>query len=105
MEKRFTLIFDDIILKQLKQAAKNQSIKEILSKMLDKIEIFGPRAGELLDSQLALYEVKKKHPPLRLYYKYNESTSEIYVFEYEMKTSVEKQQKTIQRIKIKLLKS
>ena len=105
MEKRFTLIFDEIILKQLKQAAKNQFIRNLLSKMLDKIEEFGPKGGELLDSQLGIYEVKKKHPPLRLYYKFNQSTNEIYVFEYEMKTSSEKQQKTIQRIKAKLLKS
>ena len=55
METHFTLVFDDVMIKQLKKAAKNQHIKEILTKMLDKLELSGPDAGELLDSQLSLY--------------------------------------------------
>ena len=103
MEKHYTLVFDDVIAKQLKKAAKNQHIKEILTKMLDKLEFSGSDAGELLDSQLALYEVKIKHPPIRLYYKHNKSTNEIYVFEFEMKTSPEKQKATIIRLKNKTI--
>ena len=103
MDKNYNLVFDDVIIKQLKKAAKNQHIKEILTKMLDKLEFSGPDAGELLDSQLSLYEVKIKHPPIRLYFKHNKSTNEIYVFEFEMKTSPEKQKATIIRIKKKTI--
>ena len=98
----YTLVFDDVMIKQLKKAAKNQHIKEILTKMLDKLELSGPDAGELLDPQLSLYEVKIKHPPLRLYFKHNRSTNEIYVFEFEMKTSPEKQKATIINLKKKI---
>jgi len=46
-----------------------------------------------------------KHPPIKLYFKHNIHNDEIYVFEYEMKTSEEKQQNTIEKIKKKILKS
>ena len=101
MGTNYTLVFDDVMTKQLKKAAKNQHIKEILTKMLDKLELSGPDAGELLDSQLSLYEVKIKHPPIRLYYKHNKSTNDIYVFEFEIKTSPEKQEATIKKLKQK----
>ena len=48
-------------------------------------------------------EVKNKHPPLRLYYKHRKETNEIYVFEFEMKTSSQKQKKTISRLKKTLM--
>ena len=101
MGTNYNLVFDDVMVKQLKKAAKNQHIKEILTKMLDKLELSGPDAGELLDSQLSLYEVKIKHPPIRLYFKHNKLTNEIYVFEFEMKTSPEKQKATIIKLKKK----
>ena len=104
MTKNYTLVFDDVILKQLKQAGKNQQIKQIISKIFDKIEELGPRAGKLLDSHLFIYAIKMKSPPLRLYYKYNSATSEIYLFEFEMKTSEGKQQRMIEKLKRKLLK-
>ena len=87
MEKPYNLVFDDVMIKQLKKAAKNQHIKEILTKILDKLELSGPKAGDLLDSQLFIYEIKVKHPPIRLYFKHDKQTDEIYVFEFEMKTS------------------
>ena len=102
MGTNYNLVFDDVMIKQLKKAAKNQHIKEILTKMLDKLEFSGPDAGELLDSQLSLYEVKIKHPPIRLYYKHNKLSNEIYVFEFEMKTSPEKQKATIIKLKKKV---
>jgi hypothetical protein len=105
MEKDFTLVFDEVIIKQLQHAAKNHQIKQIVSKMLTKIEILGPLAGKLLDSQLALYEMKSKHPPIRLYFKHNKVTNQIYVFEFEMKTSKEKQKGTINSLKKRALKS
>ncbi len=105
MQNKYNLIFDEIMIKQLHKAAKNQHIKQILTKMLDKIEIMGPNAGKLLDSKLFIYEVKSKHPPIRLYFKHNIRTDEIYVFEYEMKTSEERQQTTIEKIRRKILES
>lgn len=101
MGERYTLIFDDVMVKQLKRAAKNLHIKKILTKMLDKLEYLGADVGELLDSQLFLYELKNKHPPIRLYFKHNKQLNEICIFEFEMKTSQEKQQTTIKRIKQK----
>ena len=105
MKKPYPLVFDDVILKQLKKASKNQQIKRLLAKMLDKLELIGPLAGDLLDSKLFIYELKNKHPPIRLYFKHNTTTDEIYVFEFEMKTSPVKQRKTINKLKKKILKS
>ncbi|MBI2670754.1 hypothetical protein HYX18_02150 [Candidatus Woesearchaeota archaeon] len=105
MTDKYTLIFDNVIVRQLNKASKNKFIKDILTKMLDKIELLGPNAGDLLDSRLFIYEIKSKNPPIRLYFKHNRNTNEIYVFEFEMKTSPEKQQRTIEKIRRKLLKS
>jgi len=101
MEKHYALVFDDVMVKQLKKAAKNQHVKEILSKMLDKLESLGADAGDLLDSRLFIYEIKNKHPPIRLYFKHNKQTDELHVFEFEMKTSQKKQQSTIDKVKQK----
>jgi len=100
--KNYQLIFDKVILKQLKKAGKNQQVKNILSKILDKIEELGPRAGNLIDSRLLIYEVKIMRPPIRLYYKLKKNSNQIYVFEYEMKKSKEKQQETIDKIRKKV---
>ena len=101
----YSLVFDEVMVKQLQKAGKNQHVKQFLTKMLDKIEELGPNAGKLLDSKLFIYEVKNKHPPIRLYYRHNIVSNEIYVFEYEMKTSEERQSNTIEKIKKKVLKS
>jgi hypothetical protein len=101
MEKSYNLVFDGIMIKQLKRAAKNQNIKMRLSKMLDKLELLGPDVGNLLDSKLSIYEIKSKHPPIRLYFKHNMQTGEIYLFEFEMKTSPEKQKTTIRKLEQK----
>src|SRR3989338_9087987 len=105
MVRGHTLVFDEVMAKQLKRAAKNQHIRSILSKMFDKLEIVGPLAGELLDSKLFIYELKNKHPPIRLYFKHNVQTNEIYVFEFEMKTSQETQSRTIAKLKWKMSKT
>lgn len=97
----YTLVFDDVIIKQLQKAAKNNHIKAVLTKLLDKLENLGPNAGKLLDSKLFIYEMKTKRPPMRLYFKHNLWINEIYVFEYEMKTSENNQQKTIDRLRRK----
>lgn len=95
----FPLVFDEVMIKQLQKAGKNLQLKAILKNMLDEVEEKGPEAGKLLDSHLFIYEIKSKHPPIRLYFKHNLKTNEIYVFEFEMKTSEEKQKLTIARIR------
>lgn len=105
MDKKYTLIFDEIMLKQLQKAAKENTVKQILIKMLDKIELLGPNAGKFIDSKLKIYELKNKHPPIRLYFKEQKDKEEMYIFEYEMKTSEKQQQKTIKKIKKKVLET
>jgi len=99
MPENYKLVFDAVIIKQLKKLAKDKPTKQTVSKMLDKIEELGPIAGKILDSQLHIYEVKANRPPIRLYYKVSENPKEAYIFEYEMKTSQERQNTTIQRIR------
>ncbi len=101
MSSKFEIIFDDVMLKRLKKLGKNQELKNRISKMLDKIEEMGPRAGKLLDSNLSIYEVKSKRPPIRLYFKHVRDKDQVYVFEYEIKTSTGRQQATIRKIKEK----
>ncbi|MFA6461197.1 MAG: hypothetical protein WCV90_02935 [Candidatus Woesearchaeota archaeon] len=103
MEIKYPLVFDEVMIEQLQKAAKNQQIKLILQKMLNKLEIGGPNTGKLLDSKLFIYEIKNKHPSIRLYFKHLIQTNEIYVFEFELKTSEEKQQSTIHRLKFKAI--
>ena len=97
---RHELIFDEVILKQLRKVEQNKQVKDILSKMFDKIEEKGPNAGQLIDSRLRIYEMKSKRPPIRLYYKLAHN-NEIYVFEYEMKTSPKKQKATLTKLRKK----
>ncbi|MDO8643109.1 MAG: hypothetical protein Q7R76_06045 [Candidatus Woesearchaeota archaeon] len=97
----YTLVFDEVMKKQLVKAAKNQQLKEMLTAMFDEIEQKGPDAGVLVDSHLFIYEMKSKHPPVRLYFKHHLATNEMYVFEFEMKTSPKKQKKTINKLRFK----
>ena len=99
MNKDYKIVFDKVIIKQLKQATKNNHIRKILFQLIDKIKERGPYTGELLDSKLQLYEVKVKSPPIRIYYQWNSVTKEIYIFEYGMKTSETKQQKLIDKLR------
>lgn len=105
MEKRYVLVFDEVMIKQLKKVARDGVVKQILTKMFDRLEEFGPNAGKLLDSKLFIYELKTNHPPLRLYYVPSVETKEIKIFEFEMKTSPEKQKGTIKELREKLSKS
>ncbi len=52
----------------------------------------------LLLAHLFIYEVKLKRPPLRLYFKHIKYSNQIYLFQYEMKTSEEKQKKTVHKL-------
>ena len=105
MTAKYPLVFDEVMLKQLQKGGKNNQIKTILARLLDKIEQLGPNAGKLIDSKLFIYEMKTKHPPIRLYFKHNLQTNEIYVFEFEMKKSEDNQQKTIDRLRRKFSES
>jgi len=105
MKKRFTLVFDDEILKQLQKVAKDKNTELLVKKLLDRLEQHGPLAGKLLDVSIWLYEMKNKHPPIRIYYKHKKETDEIYVLEYEMKTSEGKQKDTVNKLRRRLLKS
>ena len=100
----FQIIFDDVILYQLKKAGRDSRLRVMLSTIFDKIEELGPRAGKLIDSHLFVYEIKLKSPPIRLYFKHVKDSNNIYLFEYELKTSEEKQKRTISRIKDKVRK-
>ena len=91
------------MLQQLKKLGHDQNLRNLFSKIFDKLEESGPLAGKLLDSRLSVYEVKMKRPPIRLYYKHNKTSDELYIFEYEMKTSPKRQHQTIQRILKKAL--
>ena len=95
----FELVFDEVMIKQLQKAARNQQVKDVLVRLLDRLENLGPDAGELLDSKLFLYEMKSIRPPVRLYYKHNIHKNEIYVFEFEMKISPLNQKRTITRLR------
>lgn len=95
----FQLVFDEVMLSQLKKLGRDKHVRDLLAKLFDKMQSLGPRAGELVDSQLGLYEMKVKHPPIRLYYRHVHGSSELQVFEYEMKTSPEKQKKTIGKLR------
>ncbi len=102
MQKRFTLVFDEVMRDQFRKLGETDSLRALLTKMFDRMEELGPRAGKLIDSQLFLYEMKAKSPPLRLYYRHVKETDELWVFEYEMKTSEKKQKNTIGRLRSKI---
>jgi len=105
MVSKFILVFDDVMVKQLRKVSKNKDLKVLISKMLDRLELLVPLAGELLDPKLFLYEIKNMRPPIRLYYKHNKVNDEIYIFEFEMKTSTQKQKDTIKNLRNKYSKS
>ena len=103
MNTNYKIVFDKVILNQMQKLGKQPFLRDLLTKMFDKIEINGPNAGELLDSRLHIYEIKNMKPSIRLYFRIIEAIKEAYVFEYEIKTSPQKQSKTIQKIKYKVL--
>jgi len=97
----FILIFDKVMVQQLRRLARDAVLRSRLHKMFDSIERLGPRAGQLLDSQ-GLYEVKSLRPPIRLYFRCREGSNEILVFEYGLKTSVAAQQRVIDRLRLRI---
>ena len=104
MIKKYLVVFDDIVKTKLQKIIDGSELKVIITSWLDRLENNGPVAGKLLDNHIWLYEMKNKHPPLRLYFYYQKSTNKIIIFELEMKTSLQKQQKTISRMRYKITK-
>lgn len=98
MEKKYSLVFDEVMKRKLEKAITKSSYRDMIKQWLDELEKQGPNAGKLLDNHTWLYELKSKHPPLRLYYHYSKSTDKIILFELEMKTSEKKQQDTINKL-------
>ncbi len=105
MRGEFVVVFDKIVKNKLIKAIKKEQYKNILKKWLDELEISGPNAGKLLDNHVWLYEMKNKHPPLRLYYYYQKTAKKIIIFDFQMKTSKDKQKKTIDKLRKKILDS
>ncbi len=97
-DKKYNLVFDEVMKRKLEKAITKSNYKEMIKQWLDELEQQGPNAGKLLDNHTWLYELKSKHPPLRLYYHYSKSTNKIILFELEMKTSEKKQQDTINKL-------
>jgi hypothetical protein len=96
--KRHKILFDDYFLKQISKT-KNNNIKNIISNLLDKLEVLGPLAGKLLDSKLQFYELKNKKPAIRIYFKVSPNKNIILIGGFEIKKSKGRQNKTIDRIK------
>ncbi len=98
MEKKYVVVFDEIVKDRLQKAIETGNTREIITQWLDELEEQGPNAGKLLDNHIWLYEMKSKHPPLRLYYHYQKAQNKIIIFEFEMKTSSGKQNQTITKL-------
>jgi len=104
MEKHYKVVFDEVVKVKLEKAITKSDYKEIIKNWLDDLEEKGPKAGKLLDNHVWLYELKNKHPPLRLYFYYQKSADRIIIFEFEMKTSEKKQKDTIGKLRHRLFK-
>jgi len=92
----YALWFDDVAKKQLEKLSRNLAIQGIITKMLHRIKTHGNAAGKIIEPQIGLYEVKSKHPPLRLYYQ--EEGRIMHIFAIRMKHSQKDQQRTINSI-------
>ena len=103
MEKHHQVVFDEYVRIKLQKAISKSGYKKIIKNWLDLLEQNGSSAGKLLDNHVWLYEIKNKHPPLRLYFYHQKTTEKIIIFELEIKTSKLKQKKTIEKIRKKIL--
>lgn len=87
MDKKFNLVFDKVILKKLKKT--DNSIRNHISKLFDKLEIVGALAGNLLDAKVNLYELKQLKHAIRIYFLIK--GEDIFVLDFELKKSSKKQ--------------
>tara|TARA_Y100000310_G_C20621290_1_gene783437 strand:+ start:1188 stop:1517 length:330 start_codon:yes stop_codon:yes gene_type:complete len=104
MERNYEVVFDKVVKEKLQRIISKNNCREIIKKWFDELEVKGPSAGKLIDNHVWLYEMKNKHPPLRLYYYHQKSTEKIIIFEIEMKTRPKKQKETIGKLRYKLSK-
>ena len=102
MEPRYEVVFDEVVKVKLQKVITKGNHRGIIKDWLDLLEDKGPVAGKLLDNHVWLYELKNKHPPLRLYFYHQKSTDKIIIFELEMKTNEKKQKETIGKLRHKL---
>lgn len=98
MADSYTVLLKEDVLKNINK--ENNDIKNLIKIYLKKIEILGPYAGKIISNKYSLFEIKLKRPPLRIYYQINQK--EVWILEYEMKTSSKKQKETINKLKKKL---
>ncbi len=67
MKEKYLVVFDEEVKKNLQKLILESSSQDLIRRWLDELEKIGPAAGKLLDNHFWLYEMKNKHPPLRLY--------------------------------------
>ena|SRR3989344_1274767 len=94
------MVFDVVVDKKVKKIVekiKDQRFQELFKKCRKRLELLGPRGGQLLNNQYHLFEWKNYHPPLRVYFRIR-TENEIIILSCEYKTSEKKQQETITRL-------
>lgn len=101
---RYEVVFDEVVKIKLQKAITKSDCRQIIKAWLDELEDKGPTAGKLLDNHVWLYELKNKHPPLRLYFHHQKSTDKIIIFGFEMKTNEKKQKETIGKLRYNISK-
>lgn len=99
MKRNFEWVFDDKGIKRLRKLSKNESLKSIIKKMLDKAEIAGSSVAKLIDNKFQLYELKSKSPSIRIYFQFDKPANKLNFLDVEIKKSKNKQQKTISSLK------
>ena len=80
MEKRYEVVFDEVVKVRLQKVIVESEYRDIIKGWLDDLEAGGPASGKLLDNHIWLYEMKSKRPPLRLYFYHQQSTGKIIIF-------------------------
>lgn len=98
----YEVSYDPKFEKQFDKISKNKHLVDLLSKLIKRIRLLGPDAGKLIDAKMSIYEIKMKRPPLRLYFWYRLALQDIYIIEYQLKTSKDAQRKVIDNIKERL---
>ncbi|HLD12100.1 MAG TPA: hypothetical protein VJB87_00735 [Candidatus Nanoarchaeia archaeon] len=97
----FKVVTDKKLEKQLKKIRDN-SLHLLIKKCCSDLESLGPRAGELLNIHVHVYEWKCHRPPLRVYF-HVLPNNDILMLHFEYKTSEKKQQVTIDRLRSELI--
>lgn len=83
-------------------ARSNGNLYNRIRKLSKKLEEAGVAAGQLLDTEVWLYELKSKRPPIRLYYTASKTGNPVFLIGYELKKDSQQQQKTIVQLSARL---